>query len=143
MKKIRKAVAAIIVQDEEYLMIKKVYNETTGEFIPGYWDIPKGGIKQSDIDVNAALKRELYEETGSNAYRVLKQYPHKIRFQFDQPHPYDGQETTVFLVEYLGDRSELHPADKEIEAIKFVNKQDLLAAIPHQETLYFLKDNAW
>src|SRR5689334_3245748 len=107
--RIRKAVGAIITHNNEYLLVHKVkiMDASQGPVsVPGMWDFPKGGIHRAETE-SEALQRELREETGSQHYRIIKQFAEKICFAFDkathQHTGYERQETTMFLVEYLGD----------------------------------------
>lgn len=44
------------------------------------------------------------------------------------------QETTMFLVEFLGDIHLLKPNDSEISGLKWVNKDNVVEILTHQET---------
>ncbi|MEC1179669.1 NUDIX hydrolase [Metasolibacillus meyeri] len=111
--------------------------------IQGEWDFPKGGVEQSDKNLEAALLRELAEETGSLHYKVLEQLDEKIAFPFSQDFTqktgYTKQETTMFLVEYLGSRTDLSPQDNEISDIEFVSLDETLERLTHQDTKTFFK----
>lgn len=85
--KIRKAVGAIIKTGNKFILVHKVkiMNSKNGpEDIPGRWDFPKGGVKSSDMNLNKAILRELKEETGSDQYKIIKEFNEKISFQFPQ-----------------------------------------------------------
>src|SRR5438105_4676899 len=107
-KKICHAVGAIIVQNNEYLLVHKVM-QMEGPDGPTstdpVWDFPKGGVHPAETPLNA-LWRELREETGSQQYRVIKQFPGSISFSFNaatqQTIGYTRQDTTMFLVQYVG-----------------------------------------
>ena len=59
--KIRKAVGAIVKQNNLFLLIRKVkmMNSLKGpEKIKPRWDFPKGGVKSSDASLNHSFLRE-------------------------------------------------------------------------------------
>lgn len=105
--------------------------------IPGIWNFPKGGIKAGETAGEAVL-REVREETGGEHYRVVRQFDETIDFAFDeQTHHslgYDRQVTTLFLLEYLGDRSELGSLDEEIDQVRFCSALEVCQSLAHQET---------
>lgn len=138
--KIRTAVGAIVYQKDEFLLVHKVKSIEENKEITGQWDFPKGGVKELDHDFKAAILRELKEETGSDNYRVAAAINKKICFDFPKSHKYDKQETVMFYVEYLGDRTELRPQDDEIDVIKFFSKEDLMNILSLKETIEFFKE---
>ncbi|WP_096153589.1 MULTISPECIES: NUDIX hydrolase [Bacillus] len=119
---IRIAVGALIKnRKNEYLLVEKVkYGEDAGVKVKmkSEWDIPKGGVKKEDESLEAALLRELKEETGSEEYKIFKQYSNKLEFIFPKKVQYqlgyERQLTTIFLVEYTGEDPILIPNDDEI-----------------------------
>jgi putative (di)nucleoside polyphosphate hydrolase len=146
MQRSRYAVGAIIQQGQEYLLVHKVkVMDTPGgpKSIPGVWDFPKGGVKSGETAFEAVL-REVREETGGECYRIIKQVDESIDFAFDDRvhHSigYDRQETTMFLLEYLGDRLELGPLDEEIDQVHFFSADMVCRHLAHQETKdYFIR----
>lgn len=141
--KIRKAVGAIVFQNNEYLLVYKVKSIDAKTNIPGHWDFPKGGVNETDNDLEEAVLRELKEETGSDKYKILRKYNNKINFIFPKGHKYDKQETDMFLVEYLGDRTDLKPQDKEINEVRFYSKDELVNILHLAETRKFLDKIIW
>lgn len=140
---IRKAVGAIVYQGTEILLVYKVKRsllkcEDQHHHFLGEWDFPKGGVEHDDLTIEASILRELKEETGSTQYKLIKQLDEKIRFTFTKDFTnktgFNEQETTIFLVEYVGDRSDLVPNDKEIKEIKFVPVDGVGDILSHEET---------
>ncbi len=144
---IRKAVGAIVKYNDKFLLIHKVKIMDAGDApieIEGEWDFPKGGIKLDDLDLKKAILRELKEETGSNQYLIIKEFKEKITFTFPpairDKSGYQSQETTMFLVEYVGDINDLNPQDEEIDEIYFISKEEVMKKLHHQEMKdFFLK----
>jgi len=59
----RRAARAILVDDRDRLLLIK----RTKPGLPAYWTAPGGGVDDTDISVEAALRRELTEELGAEA----------------------------------------------------------------------------
>ena len=145
---IRRAVGAIVFQRDEVLLVHKVKrSEVTGglDSFQAEWDFPKGGVKEGE-PLEDAILRELYEETGSTSYKLIKQLDQNICFSFDEHFTsstgYVGQVTTMFIVEYIGDRSELKSQDEEISAMQFVHKKHVLDYLAHEETRALYKKHS-
>ncbi|MEO4053005.1 NUDIX hydrolase [Solibacillus sp. CAU 1738] len=141
---IRTAVGAIIYQGKEILLVHKVKISSiknSNNHISGDWDFLKGGVEEDDKDLQDALLRELEEETGSTNYKIIKQLDEKISFSFPedvaQKIGYIKQETTMYIVEYLGDGSDLMPKDDEINAVEFLNSDEVFERLTHQDTKEF------
>jgi putative (di)nucleoside polyphosphate hydrolase len=140
-KQIRKAVGAVIFQGQDILLVHKVkaglLEEWPGQ-VGGEWDFPKGGIEQSDSSLEEALMRELYEETGSTQYQVVRGLEEKICFDFPasiiEKSGYEKQETEMFLVEYMGDRLDIHPCDEEIREARFYPLEEVEEKLTHADT---------
>ncbi|QUG84530.1 NUDIX domain-containing protein [Bacillus nitratireducens] len=143
---IRQAVGAVVFQHSEFLLVHKVkISDIDGEYAmsKGEWDFPKGGVKHTDNDLESAILRELEEETGSTKFKVIKQFEDKICFGFPEELKmkigYEEQETTMFYVEYIGDRIDLHPKDNEISQVQFFKIQDVLRVLSHEDTKKFFE----
>lgn len=137
---IRRAVGAIVFQGNKFLIVHKTTINTLDgkQKRKGEWDFIKGGVEENDHDIHPALLRELQEEIGSIAYKVVKAFPDKICFDFPGEIKaligFAKQETTMFLVEFLGDIHLLKPNDSEISGLKWVNKDNVVEILTHQET---------
>ena len=146
---IRRAVGAIVFQKDEILLVHKVKrSEATNELdsFQAEWDFPKGGVKDGE-PLQDAILRELYEETGSTAYQIVEAVDETICFSFDALFTaatgYTGQVTTMFIVEYTGDRTDLTSQDEEINDIQFIHKDNVLDYLSHEETREFYKRNCY
>lgn len=142
---VRKAAGAIVEKNGRFLLVNKVKIsdcENTVQ-IDGEWDFSKGGVKENEPFEKAVL-RELKEETGSEQYRIIKQFDEKIVFEFPENIKskigFESQDTVMFHIEYMGDESELTPQDDEIESIVFYPKHEVLNKLHHADTKeYFRK----
>jgi putative (di)nucleoside polyphosphate hydrolase len=144
----RKAVGAIVYQGSRFLLIERVMGlSKNNSLVPiePEWDIVKGGIEGKESDVGA-IKRELFEETGSRRYKLLKRfkesltyyYPTKVQVETG----FEGQVTTIFLAEYLGKADELRPGSEEIRGIGFYTKDEVISRLKYPETNGFFKKHA-
>lgn len=138
--KIRQAVGSVVFQNNEYLLVHKVKSINGNADIIGHWDFSKGGVEESDKDLESAVLRELKEETGSDKFRIISRFDKQICFTFPKGHKYDRQETVMFYIEYFGDREDLKPQDNEIDDIRFFNRHDLMGIINLEETREFLHE---
>lgn len=144
---IRKAVGAIVVQNNKFLVVHKtMINTKKGkQNIKGEWDFIKGGVEEGEKDLKSSILRELQEETGSAEYRIIKQFDEKICFSFPavikKETSYEKQETTMYLVEFLGKSEMLTPIDNEISEIIFIEKEKVLETLTHQDTKDFFSKN--
>lgn len=140
---IRKAVGAIVFQNDMFVIVHKTKINTCNgrEAIRGEWDLIKGGIEVSDESIEHSLFRELKEETGSTDYKIIKQFDEKIVFEFPDEIKlkigYASQETTMFLVEFLGEIDSLKPLDNEISGLQFLRKEEVYHQLTHQDTKVF------
>ena len=133
---VRKAVGAIVFQGDKFLLVHKLLNTFNKE--SGVWDFPKGGVEVEDLSLKDAIMRELFEETGTDKYIIKQELPGKITFYFDDDIKkkigYECQETTMFLVEFVGNQIDLKPCGEEIDEILLIDSENLLDKLSHQET---------
>ena len=144
-RKIRYAVAAIIRAHGKYLLAQRMKILTKdGSLVPTVpeWDLVKGGIESGESPRDAMF-REIFEEIGSKSHSIIKQFNETIDFDFPEhlreKNGFDSQQTTIFLVEFLGRVSDLHPADSEIGGYALVTKEELLQRIVLPETHAFIE----
>ena len=129
-------------------MHKVKISEVTNELnsFRAEWDFPKGGVMNGEL-LEAAILRELFEETGSTAYQIIKKLDQTICFSFEARFTaatgYTRQVTTMFIVEYTGDRTDLKSQDDEINAIQFIHKDNVLDYLEHEETRAFYITNCY
>ena len=113
--------------------------ERTGE--PGHWQLPQGGIDNMKIE-NAALK-ELYEEMGSEKFKVNKIYKNIYRYKFGQrkeePKEYalmsqkhrghKGQSQSLAVAEFIGSDSDIKINYWDHSAWKWVSPEKLVKEV--------------
>ncbi|MEV7230303.1 NUDIX domain-containing protein [Polymorphospora sp. NPDC051019] len=65
---VRRSVRAILLDDDDRLvLIKRIKPGRTP-----YWTTPGGGLESTDVSLESALRRELYEELGAEADRFAQ-----------------------------------------------------------------------
>ncbi len=141
-----RAVGAVVLREGRVLLLRKVRRMDGPDGpaeVGGEWYFPGGEVKAGDADLRAALLRGLVEETGSQAYRVLRQFAEPVRFPFTPEDQaalgFSGQETTIFLLEYLGCGGDLRPQEKEIERLGFFDPDAVERVLAHPEERDFFR----
>ncbi|WP_412973887.1 histidine phosphatase family protein [Paenibacillus sp. OAS669] len=140
---VRNAVGAIAYQGNKFILVHKILN-TFGES-SGVWDFPKGGVEAGDLGLEDAVIRESIEETGTDKYVIKQELSEKIAFNFNEDirkrMGYERQETTMFLVEFIGNQNDLKPNDKEIDELMLVESENLLKKLSHKETAAYVQEH--
>ncbi|WP_063847511.1 histidine phosphatase family protein [Bacillus sp. FJAT-28004] len=138
---VRKAVGAIAYQGNKVILVHRVLN-TFGKD-SGVWDFPKGGCEEGDLSLEDAVLRELLEETGTDKYIIKQELSEKITFNFKEEIKkkigFKRQETTMFLVEFIGKPDDLKPCGHEIDEIMLVESGSLLNKLTHHETASYIE----
>lgn len=147
MKRIRRAVGALVQCEGKILLVRKVKMmdaKAGATNIPPEWDFPKGGIKSKEQDVQTALMRELSEELGTTQL-VIENQLSDFSFDFSpevaEKIGYDCQVTFMFLVSFIGDPSTLYPQDEEIDQIKFFSKTEAVITVTHENSRLYIDNH--
>ncbi len=145
MLRMRRAVGAFVRWERKYLLVHKGMDAPDGpKPYMGGWDVPKGGMKPGETALEA-LRRERYEETGIQHFLVQTQFQELLHFAFEKPLAqrigFDQQETTMFLLDYQGDGTDLRPLDEEIDQVRFFPLEEFLQHLAHAETASYCRRN--
>ena len=111
----RHGVGMMVFNDEKQIFVgKRIDNQEA-------WQMPQGGVDKGE-NVEAAAKRELYEETGIQSIRIIKKSDKE--YIYDLPDhllgkiwkgKYKGQKQTWYLMKFLGPDSEININQKHPE----------------------------
>jgi putative (di)nucleoside polyphosphate hydrolase len=103
--------------------------------IPGAWQIPQGGVEDSEEYFEAAV-RELYEETGVKSTKFIKctrgVYKYDFPVNIRKHRKYLGQQVKFFVFEFIGSDSEINlqmSGAREFSAWKWISPGDLLCSV--------------
>lgn len=89
------------------------------------WQMPQGGVDHGE-DYNSAMKRELFEETSIENYKILQEL--EGFYEYELPDnligiiwkgKYRGQKQKWFIVKFLGDDNEINLKTKKPEFIEW------------------------
>ena len=104
------------------------------------WSLPKGHIENEESPVEAA-KREIYEESGINRLKLIKELGKYQRYKISL----DGRDDkskmkTIFMFLFSTDQEVLKPQDPENPDAKWVNKNRVAELLTHKKDReFFLK----
>ena len=111
----RHGVGMMVFNDKKQIFVgKRIDNQEA-------WQMPQGGVNKGE-NVEAAAKRELYEETGIQSIRIIKKSDKE--YIYDLPDhllgkiwkgKYKGQKQTWYLMKFLGPDSEININQKHPE----------------------------
>lgn len=116
---------------------------------PGAWQMPQGGVDESE-DIQSAAFRELREEIGTNKAEIIKIACEKIRYEFPPDvaerlwkqwkNKYIGQEQTWIAMRFTGEDSDIklnNHEPPEFSDYQWVNLNETLNLIvPFKRDVY-------
>lgn len=119
----RRGVVAVVQGPKGLLLFERVDR-------PGSWQFPQGGIEGEETE-EEALRREIQEEAGIAAVKVLRRG--KFHTQYDWPHPTGkddntGQRHTWFLCELMGE-PRLEDSDGSFRGWRWVSAEEALLLV--------------
>lgn len=106
----REIVSAIIVnRDKKVLMCEHAW-------IDDAWQFPQGGVEEGESEEDA-LMRELYEEIGTDKFKILEKSDSKVKYHLPyylrDKYGIDGQEQRFFLLYFYGSDDEIRFDNQE------------------------------
>lgn len=132
----RKNVGSVIFKGNKFLLVLmpiKSFND--------YWKFPQGGVGEGEKRREAVI-RELKEELGTDKFKIIKEYPYKHRYDWDETstklngNKWRGQKQTFFLVEFLGTDKDIKIDRNEISKYGWFTKEEVLKIVDKKHILY-------
>lgn len=123
--KLRQAIAAVIINDKNEILLCQRSD------LPEWWQFPQGGIEPGESPMQA-MRRELSEELGNNKVEVLKAADRTTIYYFKEPGPkHSGQEMHWFLVRFrIGEEPHLEDSDGCFLSTRWEPVETVLPHIP-------------
>jgi len=137
---LRKGVSVLLINKDKQLLIIRLPEKKGGG-----WKFPSGGIDKDETSV----QRETQEELGTKKMRILAKSNHTHKYLWPKDAlksidakygiPYEGQEWTSFLVEYLGEDSDLIVDGREFVEYLWIKPEELAAYFKFDGQLEYTK----
>lgn len=121
---------AMIIVSNNYPQKKEIFIAQRND-LTDVWQFPQGGIDEGE-EVHEALFRELEEEIGTDAVKIVAEYPEWITYDFPPKiavnmKPYKGQKQKYFLVKLKKSaKIDINTAHPEFSDYKFVGVDEVL-----------------
>ncbi len=125
----RKGVVGFVIDNENNFLLIRSINYKENE-----WSFPGGGIEENETP-GAAILRELYEELGTDKFKIIKKSKFINKFEWDLEAiewrfkesgiTYRGQEQIQFLIKFYGNKSDIKIDNLEILQFKWVKYENL------------------
>lgn len=131
----RKNVGALVFKNNKYLLIQ------IADWPDSFWKLPQGGIKDGETK-EETIMRELKEELGTDKFKIIKQFPHKHQYDWDEEsvkhagYNWRGQKQSFFLVEFTGNYDEITIDKKELKDCCWVKESEVLKKIDTNHPLF-------
>lgn len=106
-----------------------------------FWKFPQGGVKEKESEMDA-IKRELKEELSIKKFKIIVQSSYKNKYDWDEKtialagNKWRGQNQKFFLVKFLGKDNEIKINDNEINAYKWLEKDQIEKHINHRHKIF-------
>jgi putative (di)nucleoside polyphosphate hydrolase len=125
----RKNVGALFLKGDKYLLV---------QLSDGFWKMPQGGVHNEETGKEAII-RELKEELGTDKFKIIKQFPFRHQYDWDEGtlrhtnYRWRGQKQKFFLVKFTGYKIIIDK--EELRDYKWLTKNELLKAVDSNHPL--------
>lgn len=141
---------ALFNRDGRVLIARRIKDDGPEIILPDCeWQMPQGGV-DPDEDLEAAARRELWEETGVTSAEVLGSLSAPVRYDFPPysgpPHrlaAFRGQEQRWYAMRFTGEESEIdlavagHEVEPEFDAWRWERLDRVTElVVPYKRHIY-------
>lgn len=101
------------------------------------WSLPKGHMEEGE-DALAAARREIYEESGVTALKLVRDLGSYGRFKLAADGGEDRSEfKTIHMFVFETEETELSPVDVENPEARWVDREEVAALLTHPRDAEF------
>jgi len=132
----RKNVSCILFKDNNYLLVQ------LADWEENWWKFPQGGMEVGETGKDT-IKRELLEELGIFKFKIIAKSKHTNMYDWSEEIvikrdlKWRGQNQVFYLVEYLGDESDIKISDpNEVRKFQWVTKTELFYLISQKDKIF-------
>jgi len=130
----RSGVGIMLINSDKKIFVGKRLDNNSDA-----WQMPQGGIDVGE-DEDAAMIRELKEETGISGDNIKILYKSSAHYYYNLPYKlqkkfwggkYLGQKQRWYLAEFIGDENQINVAtqDPEFSDWKWISSDEILSVI--------------
>lgn len=131
----RNNVSCIVFRQKRFLLVQ------LAGWPDNWWKFPQGGMEENESEESAA-RRELFEELGSENFRIVAKSSHIHQYDWPEDsikkagYRWRGQSLRFLLVEHLGTDEEIQINRDEVQQYKWTELKDLFKNIDHDNPLF-------
>ena len=140
-KKYRKCVGIMIINNDKKILVGRRLDHPSG-----FWQMPQGGINDSE-NPEEAVWREMMEEIGTNKAELIRVSTHWIKYDIQSEtlktlpwgHKYDGQTQKWFAFRFTGNNKDINvqTQNPEFSEWKWTNIDSIIDNIvPFKRNVY-------
>jgi len=131
MKRTQSAGGVVLNKKNEVLVVNQRGNS---------WSLPKGHIEDGEDKIQTA-KREVYEESGINQLKFIKELGSYKRHKISLKGGDDLSELkTIFMFLFRTDQEKLKPVDSENPEAIWVKKEKVIGLLTHRKDKEFFRN---
>lgn len=133
----RKNVSCILFKGDKYLLVQ------LADWEENWWKFPQGGMEVGETEKDA-IKRELFEELSIPNFKIIAKSKHTNMYDWPEEIvikrglKWRGQSQVFYLVEYLGNESDIKISDShEVRKFQWVTKTELFDLVGQRGKIFF------
>ncbi|KKU10391.1 MAG: RNA pyrophosphohydrolase [Candidatus Woesebacteria bacterium GW2011_GWB1_45_5] len=124
----RNNISCILFKGDRFLVVQ------LADWKKNWWKFPQGGIDDGESD-EETIKRELFEELNIRNFKIVGKSKYTNRYdwppelQLKRGAKWRGQFQKFYLVEFMGEESEIKNNIEEIRKYKWIGKSEIATVI--------------